>query len=364
MTPRRFRRAHPAAGARPGTLVIPAGSPPPRIFVVHYGPDEVTEREIASPADLPDTFPEGTVTWVDVHGYGDEAVIRAIGEHFGMSALAIEDAVNVPQRPKSEVYAKHHLVIACVPLEEGRTLALPQVCFVIGTGVLLTFQERPFGLFGPVRERIREGVGPIRTAGADYLAYALIDSMVDRYYPAVEAVTHDLDDIEDALLDDSETEAMARLRSARQRLVLMRRIGAPQAEMVTSLLREPSPWIDAATREYLRDTHDHITQIVELVDGSRETAAALSDELLSMVGQKTNEIMKVLTLMASIFIPLTFITGIYGMNFEHMPALQEPQGYYFVLALMAVVAAAMLWYFYRRGWLHRPRRSRRRSPDQ
>jgi len=351
-----FQKAHPAAGSRPGTLVIPPGSPPPRIVVVRYDADMVTEQTLAGPAELPGEFPEGTVTWVDVQGYGDEAAVRAIGAHFGLSPLALEDAVNAPQRPKSEVYPGHHLVISRVPIPEGDDLALPQVCFILGDRLLVTFQEKPLGLFGPVRERIRAGVGPIRHSGADYLAYALIDTMVDRYYPVAEQLSRELDDIEDSLLEDRESEVLSRLRAARRRVVLVRRIGWPQREMVASLQRDPSPWMSPAAREYLRDTHDHIAQIVELADASRDLAGALSDELLSLVGQKTNEIMKVLTLMASIFIPLTFIAGIYGMNFENMPELHARRGYFTVLGLMALVAAGMVVFFYRRGWMGRPRR--------
>ncbi|MGE3277708.1 MAG: magnesium/cobalt transporter CorA [Vicinamibacterales bacterium] len=354
-----FIKRHPAAGSRPGTLVIPPGSPAPRIVVIRYDAAGVTEHALAGPADLPREFPPGTVTWVDVQGYGDEAVIRAIGDHFAMSALAIEDAVNAPQRPKSETYPGHHLVISRVPLtEDDGPLTLPQVCFVIGDRLLVTFQERPLGLFAPVRERIRAGRGPIRHAGADYLAYALIDTMVDRYYPVAEGLSRELDAIEDALLEDEASAVLARLRVARRRLVMLRRIAWPQREMVGSLLRDPSPWISTDVRHYLRDTLDHIAQISELVDASRELAGALSDELLSLVGQKTNEIMKVLTLMASIFIPLTFIAGIYGMNFENMPELHDPRGYFGVLALMAAVAAGMIVYFVRRGWMGSPRRRR------
>lgn len=351
-----FHKNHPAAGSRPGTLVIPAGSPAPRIVVIRYGADEVTEQALGGPSELPRDFPEGTVTWVDVQGYGDEEVIRAVAGHFNMLPLALEDAVNAPQRPKSEVYPEHHLVISRVPLAEGKDIALPQVCFIIGERVLLTFQEKPLGLFAPVRDRIRAGIGPIRRAGADYLAYALIDTMVDRFYPVAEELSRDLDEIEDTLLDESEAAVLARLRVVRRRLVLVRRIGWPQREMVANLLRESSPWVSADVRTYLRDTLDHISQIVELVDASRELAGALADELLSIVGQKTNEIMKVLTLMASIFIPLSFIAGVYGMNFEDMPELHAPRAYYFVLALMASVAGGMLTYFYRRGWIRGPKR--------
>jgi len=355
----RVRKRHPASGSRPGTLAIPENSPRPRLHVTRYGADFVEEREAAKVDDLPADGTPGTVTWVDVRGLGDEKVLRALGERYGMSALALEDAVNVPQRAKSELFARHHLVISRVPLPSGAGLEVPQVCFLVGQDLLVTFQERPLGLFDPVRERIRAGIGPIRSAGADYLAYALIDTMVDRYYPVVEDLADRLDAVEERLYGGRDDEAIEELRRARSQLVVLRRIGWPQREMVNALLREQSPFVRADVQAYLRDTHDHIAQIAELVDSSRDHAAALSDELQSSISQRTNEIMKVLTLMASVFIPLTFIAGVYGMNFENMPELRSRIGYFVVLGLMVLVALGMLAYFWRRGWVHGRRRSRR-----
>lgn len=355
-----FEKAHPAAGARPGTLIIPHGSPKPALFFIRYTADHLEERQLAGPDEIPAGFPDGTVTWLDVRGYGDEDVIRAVGARFSMSPLALEDAVNAPQRPKSELYGAHQLVISRVPLElETGDLSLPQVCFVLGSSFLVTFQERPFGMFEPVRERIRNGVGrPIRSRGADYLAYALIDLMVDRYYPVATRLSRMLDTIEDDLLEEAEGTSLERLRRVRRQVVMMRRITAPQREMVKALMTEPSPFVTDGVREFLRDTHDHIAQLTELGDASRDMAAALSDELLAMVGHRTNEVMKMLTLMASIFIPLTFIAGIYGMNFEYMPELNQRYGYFIALGVMIVVAAGMAVYFRRRGWMGRRPRSR------
>jgi magnesium transporter len=358
-----FHKAHPSAGARPGTLVIPPGSPRPSLFLLTYDPDRIDERSLGGPGELPEVFPESRVTWVDVRGYGDEAVVRELGRRFGMTPLALEDAINAPQRPKSEIYPAHHLVISRVPIvDEEVELSMPQVCLLIGPHYLVTFQERPLGLFEPVRERIRQGAGrPIRRLGPDYLAYALIDTMVDRYYPVAEGLARELDAIEEDLLDASEEVTLDRLRRVRRQLVMLRRIAAPQREMVDALLKQPSPFVSSHTLEFLRDTHDHIAQVAELGDASREMAAALSNEVLSMVGHRTNEIMKVLTLMASIFIPLTFIAGIYGMNFAYMPELQERYGYFVALAVMLVVAILMVVYFRRRGWLGRRRRAARQS---
>lgn len=357
-----FRKAHPASGSRPGTLVIAPDAPEPQLYLIQYTRESMEEHEIARVEDIPADFPADSVTWIAVRGLGNEAVLRAVGNRFKMSPLALEDAVNVPQRAKSELYPDHHLVISRVPLIDANgQMSVPQVCFVIGRDVLVTFQEKPFAIFDVVRERIRSGVGRIREAGADYLAYALIDSMVDRYYPITEGLANQLEDMEEELFEGGEDDVLARLRQIRGRLVLLRRIGWPQREMVHELLREDSPYVSADVQTYLRDTLDHIAQIVELVDSSRDHASALSDEFLSSVGQRTNEIMKVLTLMASVFIPLTFIAGIYGMNFDYMPELRNRDGYFVVLAVMLSIALGMLFYFWRRGWMGGRRRSRRRS---
>ncbi len=293
--------------------------------------------------------------WLDVRGFGDEPLIRAIGARFKMTALAIEDAVNAPQRPKSEHYAGHQLIISRVPIVGPEDeMSLPQVCLVVGERTLVTFQDRYLGLFEAVRERLRDVTNqPIRTGGPDYLAYALIDAMVDRYYPVGEALSNELDDIEDELLEAKEAESLTRLREVRRQIVMARRIAGPQREMVVALQRDTTPYVTPQVHEYLRDTVDHISQVAELLDASRDVAAALSAELLSMIAQRTNETMKVLTLMASIFIPLTFIAGIYGMNFDNIPELHMPGAYPAVLGLMGVVAAGMVVYFYRKGWLGR-----------
>jgi magnesium transporter len=351
-----FHKAHPSAGARPGTLVIPADAEPPRLFVIEYSAEAFEERELRGPEEIPPDPPPGRVLWLDIRNFGDERVIRAVGQRFQITALALEDAINAPQRPKSELYGAHQLVISRVPLvTPGGRLTLPQVCLLIGERYVVSFQEHYLGFFEPIRDRLRGGAGtPIRTLGPDYLAYALIDAMVDRYYPFGEELSGELDDIEDSLLEEPEVSTMTRLRQVRRRLVMARRIASPQREMVAALRTQDSPYVTTEVRQYLRDTGDHISHVAELFDASRDTAAALSDELLSMMAQKTNEIMKMLTLMASLFIPLTFIAGVYGMNFENMPELKTRDGYFAVLTVMVVVAVGMLVFFRRRGWLGRP----------
>lgn len=322
-----------------------------------YTPEAVTERAIDDVEQLRAFAESDTPSWVDVRGLGDERVLRRLAEIFAIDPLALEDAVNVPQRAKSEARDRHQVIVARLPiLAEDGGVETPQVCLLLGKRHLITFQERPLGAFDPVRERLRAGIGPIRTLGPDYLAYALIDTVIDRYYPPAEALSHELEDLEDEIAERDSPAAMSRLHDIRRQLVILRRVGWPQREAVTSLIRDQTPFVTEEVRAYLRDTQDHIAQIVELIDSCREMTVSLMDMHLSALSQRTNEVMKVLTIVASIFIPLTFIAGIYGMNFEYMPELGRRDAYPVVIAVMALVAAAMLAYFWHRGWIGRGRK--------
>jgi magnesium transporter len=350
-----FQKNNPAIGARPGTLAIPPGSPFPKITVVGYDLSSVNRKEVQDPTTLRSIREAGGVTWVDVHGLGDAATLRAIGEAFDLHPVALESAVNIPQRAKTELYEHYQLVIARTPVVDDREqVETPQVCFVIGTNYLLTFQERDYGFFGAVRERLQQGLGPMRSQGPGYLAYALIDAMIDRYYPVAQSLSDALEELEDLIVDYPHPDVLARIHALRRQLVVLRRVGWPQREALGAMLREPTPYIKDNEKVFLRDTYEHIAQIVELIDSAREMASDLADAYLSNVSHRTNEIMKVLTLMASIFIPLTFVAGIYGMNFENMPELHTRNGYFVVWGIMVVLGVAMVAYFRRRGWIGTP----------
>jgi magnesium transporter len=283
---------------------------------------------------------------------GDEKVLRAIGAAFKLHPLALEDAVNIPQRAKSELHENHHVVVVRTLLQApDNRLRVPQVCFVIGRGYLITFQEEFFGFFEAVRTRLHAALGPIRRLGTDYLAYALIDSLVDLYYPITEALSAEIDDLEEEITENPNPGILNRIHHARRDLTLIRRVGWPQRECIHALLRDPSPFISDQVRGFLRDTYSHTSQVMEAVDATRELALAVSETYLSNVSHRTNEIMKVLTLMASIFIPLSFIAGVYGMNFENMPELHREWGYPAVVTIMISVASGMLLFFYRKGWI-------------
>jgi magnesium transporter len=350
-----FEKHNPQVGARPGTLAIPPDSPFPKITVLQYDATSVDRHDIEDVEELRALREDPRVTWVDVQGLGDEPTIRALGQIFGLHPVALESAVNVPQRAKTEVYAEHQLLIARTPvIDEEGDVRTPQVCFVLGERYLLSFQERYFGFFDPVRGRLQDGLGPMRSQGPDYLAYALIDAMVDRYYPVAQNLSDALEELEDVVAEYPHPEVLARIHALRRQLVVLRRVGWPQREAISAMLREQTPFFGDHTKVYLRDTHDHIAQIVELIDSAREMASDLADAYLSNVSHRTNEIMKVLTLMASIFIPLTFVAGIYGMNFENMPELSSRNGYFIALGVMGALAVGMAGYFKRRGWIGSP----------
>jgi magnesium transporter len=298
--------------------------------------------------------------WVDVRGLGDEALLWRLAELFEIHPLALEDAVNVPQRAAAKLYERHQVVIARMPvLGERGAIRVPQVCLLIGDGHLLTFQERYFAFFDPVRERLRAGIGPIRRLGADYLAYALVDTLVDRYYPIAQGLSEELEELEDEVVERPQADTLGKIHRVRRRLVVIRRIGVPQREAILTLVRDRTPYVGDEVRVFLRDTQDHIAQIMELVDSSREMCVALMEIHLSNVSQRTNEVMKVLTILSSIFIPSTFLAGLYGMNFDHIPGLHQPWAFAALLLAMAGIAVGMLTFFRRRGWIGRTARRAR-----
>ncbi|MBW2424983.1 MAG: magnesium/cobalt transporter CorA [Deltaproteobacteria bacterium] len=349
-----FERHLPEVGSRPGTLAIPPGSPPPKITLVQYDAAGVERREISDAAELRELRRGDRTTWVDIQGLGDEDEIREVGAVFELHPLALEHAVNIPQRAKTELYAHQQLIIARTPMLEDDQVRTPQVCFVLGEDYLITFQERYFGFFDPVRRRLEDGLGPMRGEGPDYLAYALIDAMVDRYYPVAQSLADQLEELEDFVIENPHPQVLLYIHALRQRLAVLRRVGWPQRDSISAMLRDRSPFVSDETKVYFRDTYDHIAQIVELIDSSREMVSALAEAYHSNVSHRTNEIMKMLTLMASIFIPLTFVAGIYGMNFENMPELHTRFGYFAILVVMAIMAVGMWIYFRRRGWIGSP----------
>lgn len=367
--PTRRRSGEPAPGAPPGTLVIdePAGGAKTRLFVVDYDEHRVEEKEVRSIDDavpyITDDRP--SITWVDVHGICDRATLERMGEVFSIHPLALEDMVNVPQRPKTDVYPKHQLVVArAVRVTDEGAVATSQVGMIVGKDFVLTVQEDPaHDVLEPVRERIRRGWGTIRAQGADHLAYALLDAVIDGFYPVLDAFGERLDDLE--LQAASAPPGMSRrIHDVKRQLLTTRRAIWPQRDLLNALLRDESPHVGKETRVYLRDTYDHAVQVMDMVETFREIASGLMDLYLSGVSNRMNETMKVLTVISTIFLPLTFIAGVYGMNFKsetspwNMPELGWRYGYPYSLALMVASVVGLMAYYRRKGWIGRPEQDR------
>ena len=341
----------PPPGSTPGTLAIPSDASPTRIHVYEYAAGIHRERDVEDPRELRGYLKPETNVWVEVQGFRDEEKLWEIAEVFGLHPLVLEDATNVPQRAKSQVHAHEHVIVCRVPmLGEAGEIETPQVCLIVGRGWLITVQDQSRGFFDPVRAQIREGVEEIRNHGVDYLAYALIDAVVDRYFPVVQELAERLEDLEAEVAERAHPSQLVRIQRVRRALTVIRRVGWPQREALGELAREPSAFFGDGARVYLRDAEQHIRQIVELADSSRELAGLATEIYLSQVGQRTNEVMKVLTLVSSIFIPLTFIAGVYGMNFDYMPELHAKLGYPIVMLFMGAVALGLILWFRRRGW--------------
>lgn len=331
----------------------------PAVEVIAFGPGDIEELREPNLKELPRVLARHPVTWINVEGLGDAELIESLGELFHLHRLALEDVVNLHQRAKVELYGDVLFVVLRMASCEPRATT-EQISIFIGPKWVLTFQEgTPGDPFNRVRQRIRDTVGKIRTDGPDYLAYALMDAVVDSYFPVLENYAERLDVLEDEVLDVADKSVMDRLHEVKADLLLLRRAIWPQREAVAQLVRDPHERISETTRVYLRDCHDHIVQIVELVETYRELTADLRDLYMSSMSNRINETMRVLTIISTVFIPLTFIAGIYGMNFDYdegrkpwnMPELHWEYGYPASLLAMLVTTLGMLVFFFRRGWI-------------
>jgi magnesium transporter len=331
------------------------GLPPPKLRVMTYGPEAVHEETLEDVSRLGELLGKAPVTWVDVDGVGDAKTIEGIGALAGLHRLTMEDIVNVHQRPKVDDYGHYVFVVLRMPhccADASPRVAGEQVGLVLAKGLVITFQEREFpgDVWGPVRERAR-GRTRICAEGADYLAYALLDAVIDSYFPVLEQLGDVLEDLEERVLDRPDQRVMEEIHGIKRDLISVRRATWPLRELVGTLIRDETALIADSTRVFLRDCYDHAVQIVDLVESYRDLGSGLMDVYLSSVSNRLNEVMKVLTIIATIFIPLTFITSIYGMNFDRMPELHWKYGYPAVLLVCALLGVAMLWYFRRKGWL-------------
>jgi magnesium transporter len=347
-----FRKHNAGAGSRPGTVKVKESWPEPKIRIFRYTPELIEEPESDGTDSFDGLLDDSHIVWVDVQGLGNEALLRRMAEVFGLHPLAVEDVVNVPQRPKVEPY-DDSLFIVTRMLSIGDEVALEneQISIFLGSNYVLTFQEHPGDVFDPVRKRLRNAPSRIRQGGADYLSYALLDAVIDSYYPLLERLGDRLAELEEESLEQPSKRTLRATNKVRMDLLLLRRVLWPQREAINSLIHDSNPLISDHVRLFLRDTQDHCTQVTEVVESYRELVSAVANTYLTVVSNRTNEVMKVLTIMASIFIPLTFMAGVYGMNFQYMPELGFRYSYPLLWIAMLAVAIAMILFFRRKGWL-------------
>jgi magnesium transporter len=355
-----FQRRRSRPGELPGTLVVDPQSPPPRLSLFTYGPDEVHEIANLKPEQLGELNVKHPVTWLNVEGLGDIDIIRSLGKHFGLHQLALEDVVNVHQRPKLDEYPEALFIVVRMAYLHDQHLSTEQVSFFLGEDYVLSFQEGlPGDCFDPLRQRIRADLGRIRKAGPDYLFYSLLDGIVDHYFPILENYGERLEQLEDQIITRPQSGMIHQLYAIRRELLTLRRIIWPLRDVVNTLLRD-HPRLGDGIQVYLRDCYDHVVQLMDLIETYRDLTSNLMEVYLSTTGNRMNEIMKFLTILTAFFSPLTLIAGIYGMNFRtdvspwNMPELNWVYGYPFSLLLMASTVLGLLIFFRAKGWLGLP----------
>lgn len=355
MGKKRYKRVM-KTGLAPGTLLFTGEKKMEQVEIslVRYG---IELYEESFPESLEEVVQEmrvdGPVTWINIDGLHDEDAVEQICQRLEIHKLTMEDILSVGQRPKIEEHSDYlHVVLHMFMLEaRSREIADEQLSFILKGNLLLTFQEKKGDVFDEVRRRIREGKGQLRRRKGDYLLYALMDAVVDNYYPILENLGEEYEALELELLDNPTPLALNRLHILRRETTILRRSIYPLREVVSRFEKMEEPFLDGGTRVFIRDLYDHTIQVIDNIEVLRDTAASLLDLYMNSISNKMNEVMKVLTIIATIFIPLTFIVGVYGMNFDYMPELRWRYGYFAVMVVMFVAVISMMYFFRRKRWL-------------
>ena len=353
--PKQVRRRSKKAGLPPGTLVHIGDKKVDSVRVTYLDYDEnnVDEKQVSA---IEDCFPfkaTPTVTWINIDGLHDIRLMEKIGKEFDLHPLLLEDVLNTGQRPKSEDFGKNIFIVLRMLSynDELQAVESEQVSLVVGANFVISFQERVGDVFEPIRERIRNNKGRICKMRADYLAYALVDAVVDSYFTILERFGEKIESMEEKLVSDPTEKTLQQIHAMKREAILLRKSVWPLREAISGLQRSESELISEATSVYLRDVYDHTIQIIDTIESFRDMVSGMLDIYLSSISNKMNSVMKVLTIIATIFIPLTFVAGIYGMNFESMPELKWKYGYAAVWVVMLTIGMAMVIYFRRRKWL-------------
>jgi magnesium transporter len=357
-----FTKRYHAPGTAPGTLhdhPAPAKTTPVSLRLVRYGPTgvDVCQGVEFVPPDEPYAVPQ-QITWLHVQGHPSGQLLAQIGEHYGLHPLSLEDVHNAGQRPKVEEFDGQVFAILSLPRFENGEVTVHQASFFFAAHYVLSFCNGPADPFEPVLRRLQGNAQKWRNRGTDYLLYALMDTVIDQGFPVLETFGLELEELEEKIVANSARETLKHIHTVKRELILLRRMLWPQREVLNSLVREERDLISDETRVFLRDCYDHTVQVMDLIETYRDMSVSMLDIYLSSISNHMNEIMRVLTMIATLFIPLTFIVGVYGMNFGNntkspwaMPELEWYYGYPLIWLLMILIAVGMLVYFWRKRWL-------------
>jgi len=324
-----------------------------KLSVISYDQVNLQEKEINKVEEISSFRNNPSVTWLNIDGVHQIETLEQVGKHFGLHPLVLEDIASTGQRPKMEDFGDYIFVVLRMLRfdEKENETKTEQISLLLGSDFVISFQEKEGDVFDSIRERIRNNKGRIRKMGADYLAYALIDAIVDNYFMILEKLGETIEEIEEKLVTKPTSETLHTLHDLKREMVFLRKSVWPLREVINRLERSESSLINKSTHVYLRDVYDHTIQVIDAVETFRDMLSGMLDIYLSSVSNRMNEVMKVLTIIATIFIPLTFIAGIYGMNFRYMPELEQAWSYPAILILMLIIAIVMLIHFRRKKWL-------------
>lgn len=353
--PRFIKRRSKKAGLAPGTLVHIGDhkTEKVKITLIDYDEGQLQEKELK---EIEESFPlkdKTSATWINIDGIYQLDIIEKIGKHFGIHPLIQEDIVNTGQRPKAEDFDDYVYIVLKVLYQDEDKLKVKseQISLIIGKNFLISFQEVEGDVFSSVRDRLRKGKGRLRKMGCDYLTYALMDAIVDNYFIILETIGETIEALEEELLENPTPQTLQTIHDIKREMIFFRKQVWPIREIISGITKFDSPLINESIAIYFKDIHDHTIQVIDTIESFRDVLSSMVDIYLSTISNKMNEVMKVLTMIATIFIPITFVAGIYGMNFKYMPELEWPWGYGLSWLIMLAIAISMICFFKRKSWL-------------
>ena len=354
-------------GSSPGILTMPDVAVKSILKLYSFNAETLNEKNYESINEVIDFIKEHSnlTHWLEIKGIGDRQLLETICSNFGIHLLEMEDVTNVYQRPKHEEHATHLFIISrMLYLKYDNTLQNDQLALFCGSNFVITIQEKTDDILDLLRNRLRGGRGHLRVGGSGYLTYAINDAIVDHYFPLLEQAGELLDELEDEVLTEASRQSLSKIQETKRNLIIYRRTAFAERDKLNDILRSKNEFISDDIKIYIKDTYDHIIQVIDLVDSFKEITASLMDIYLSSVSNKMNKVMKVMAVFSAVFLPLTFIVGLYGMNFartdpetgkpmyHNMPELYQPNGYPVVVGVLIAVVLIEIWYFTRKGWLH------------